>query len=46
VCGDEAKLVGTLYDPRLRANGNQGHAFGTGLPPAQKEALLEYLKTL
>jgi cytochrome c peroxidase len=44
--GDEAKLVGTLHDTSLRANGNRGHAFGTELPAGQKEALLEYLKTL
>ena len=30
----------------IRSNGNGGHDFGTGLPPDQKDALLEYLKTL
>jgi len=43
--GDEAKRVGTRYDTSERAAGNQGHAFGTTLPPAEKDALIEYLKT-
>jgi len=42
--GDEAKRVGTRYDTSERAAGNQGHAFGTTLPPAEKDALIEYLK--
>ena len=29
-----------------RGNGNGGHAFGTTLPDADKDALVEYLKTL
>lgn len=29
-----------------RGNGNRGHEYGTGLPEEEKEALLEYLKTL
>ncbi len=35
-----------LYDTRRRGDGNGGHLYGTGLPPAQKEQLLEYLRTL
>jgi hypothetical protein len=42
----EAKRVGTPYDVSERASSNQGHAFGTDLPPREKDALLEYLKTL
>ncbi len=36
------------FDTRLPGNGNQGHegpAYGTDLPPAEKDALLEFLKT-
>lgn len=36
------------FDTRLVANGNWGHegaAYGTTLPPADKDALVEYLKT-
>ena len=44
--GAEAERVGTRYDTRQRANGNQGHAFGVALPDTEKLALLEYLKTL
>jgi mono/diheme cytochrome c family protein len=34
------------YDTSLPGNGNGGHAFGTDLDPAAKDALLAYLKTL
>jgi hypothetical protein len=37
-----------LYDTTVPGNGNQGHegkAYGTDLPPADKNALIEYLKT-
>jgi hypothetical protein len=44
--GPEAERIGTLLDVGLKGNGNQGHEFGTTLPPTEKEALLEYLKTL
>ena len=44
--GEEAMRVGTHHDTSERANGNGGHLFGTELPPEQKAALLEYLKTL
>ncbi len=36
------------YDTAKRGNGNEGHTghlYGTDLPPEQKRALLEYLKT-
>jgi cytochrome c peroxidase len=44
--GAEAERVGTRHDTARRANGNDGHLFGTALPAADKENLLEYLKTL
>jgi len=44
--GSEAEKAGTPFDVRQRGNGNGGHAFGTSLPAADKEALIEYLKTL
>ena len=42
----EAQRVGTRFDTRSRAGGNQGHEFGSQLSGAHKAALLEYLKTL
>ena len=44
--GPEAEKVGTKFDVRERASGNQGHEFGATLPAAEKNALIEYLKTL
>jgi mono/diheme cytochrome c family protein len=44
--GDDAKRVGTLHDVSLKGNGNQGHPYGVQLPALEKEALLEFLKTL
>lgn len=35
-----------LFDTRLRGNSNSGHDFGTGLAESDKQALLEFLKTL
>jgi mono/diheme cytochrome c family protein len=43
---DEVLRVATPYDVHMRSNGNGGHEWGTDLPPDQKDALLEYLKTL
>jgi hypothetical protein len=34
------------YDTSLPGNGNQGHEYGTPLPADDRDALLEYLKTL
>ena len=42
----EAQRVGTRLDTAGKGGGNQGHEFGTGLSPAEKDALVEYLKTL
>jgi hypothetical protein len=44
--GEDARRVGTRYDTSRPGNSNAGHVYGTTLPPAQKRALLEYLKTL
>ncbi|HZN23078.1 MAG TPA: c-type cytochrome [Burkholderiales bacterium] len=44
--GAEAERVGTRFDVNAKGGGNQGHTFGTTLAPADKETLLEYLKTL
>lgn len=44
--GPEARREGWRYDTRVRGNGNGGHLYGTDLDPEDKEALLEYLKTL
>lgn len=42
----EARRVGTKLDTASKGGGNQGHEFGTGLSANDKEALLEFLKTL
>jgi hypothetical protein len=44
--GSGAERVGTKYDVSERSNGNQGHEFGTNLSAGDKDALIEYLKTL
>ena len=44
--GPEAQRVGTRHATGERANSSQGHPFGTDLGAAQKNALIEYLKTL
>jgi mono/diheme cytochrome c family protein len=47
--GAEAEREGTLYEVKRRSCSNKGHegpAFGTTLPADDKDALLEYLKTL
>ncbi|HZD04101.1 MAG TPA: hypothetical protein VE173_04260, partial [Longimicrobiales bacterium] len=43
--GPQARAEGWLLDTTLPGNGNGGHLYGTALPPDQKRALLEYLKT-
>jgi RoxA-like, cytochrome c-like len=46
--GDDAKKHGWHFDTSLAGNGNGGHdgaAYGTTLAPAEKDALIEYLKT-
>jgi hypothetical protein len=44
--GPDAKRVGTRHDVRQKGGGSQGHLYGTNLPATDKEALVEYLKTL
>ncbi|MEY2483631.1 MAG: hypothetical protein QOK24_2159 [Verrucomicrobiota bacterium] len=44
--GSDAGRAGFEYDTSLPGNSNQGHAFGTQLPPEDKQALIEFLKTL
>jgi hypothetical protein len=44
--GPDAERVGTLIDVAKAGNGNDGHLYGTDLSPADKRALIEYLKTL
>jgi mono/diheme cytochrome c family protein len=44
--GAEAQRVGTKLDVSSKSGSNQGHEFGTNLPAGDKDALIEYLKTL
>ena len=43
---NEVSHGGTYYDVHWRSNGNQGHLYGIDLSNAQKNQLVEYLKTL
>ncbi|MGQ0648917.1 MAG: cytochrome c [Gemmatimonadaceae bacterium] len=44
---DSARVAGKgwRFDTNARGNGNGGHEYGVNLTPAQKTALVEYLKT-
>jgi hypothetical protein len=44
--GPQAERVGSKIDVERKGNGNLGHEFGVTLPSAEKDALIEYLKTL
>jgi mono/diheme cytochrome c family protein len=44
--GPEAQSGGVLFDTGLRGNSNAGHLYGRERSAADREALLEYLKTL
>ena len=44
--GPDAERHGTRQDAGTPGNGNSGHLFGVDLPPGEKRALLEFLKTL
>jgi len=44
--GADAEREGWRYDVRVVGNSNQGHLWGTDLPPEDKKALIEFLKTL
>jgi hypothetical protein len=43
LCAEEGTF---RYDTAIPGNGNGGHEYGTGLSGSEKQALLEYLKTL
>lgn len=43
---EDVERIGTRFDVSQRAGSNQGHTFGTDLPDKDKDALVEYLKTL
>ena len=42
----DAAARGSLYDTTQPGNSNAGHTYGAQLTPAQKKALIEFLKTL
>jgi hypothetical protein len=42
----EVERIGTPYDVSQRGSGNHGHLYGTDLPAKDKDALVEYMKTL
>lgn len=44
--GAAAERFGFKYDTTAPGNSNQGHPYGTDLAPSDREALIEYLKTL
>ena len=44
--GPEAERAGMKFEVERKGNGNQGHEFGVALPQQDKDALIEYLKTL
>jgi mono/diheme cytochrome c family protein len=43
--GPQAQIEGFRYDTSVIGNSNQGHSYGTDLGAADKQALIEYLKT-
>jgi hypothetical protein len=44
--GPEAEQAGYRFDTNQRGNSNRGHLYGVDLSPSEKDALIEYLKTL
>jgi mono/diheme cytochrome c family protein len=44
--GPDAQREGVRFDTREKGNANTGHTYGQEIPAAQREDLLEYLKTL
>jgi hypothetical protein len=44
--GPQAERVGWKHDVSVRGDGNQGHTYGTDLSDADKQSLVEYMKTL
>ena len=43
--GPDAERNGVRFDTSERGNSNAGHLYGRELPPADREALIEFLKT-
>ena len=43
--GPDAERNGVRFDTSVRGNGNAGHLYGATLAPADREALIEFLKT-
>lgn len=44
--GPDAEREGVKFDTSLRGNGSGGHLYGIDMPAADREAIIEYLKTL
>jgi len=44
--GPEAEASGVRFDTSLKGNRSAGHMYGVKLPPSERVALIEYLKTL
>jgi hypothetical protein len=44
--GFECRTGPFEFDTSIRGNSNSGHEYGTALPEQDREALLEYLKSL
>ena len=44
--GAEAEREGVKFDTSLRGNGSGGHLYGVDLPADDRQAIIEYLKTL
>jgi len=44
--GAEAERDGVKFDTSLRGNGSGGHLYGVDLPADDRQAIIEYLKTL
>ncbi len=44
--GAEAERIGSRHETAAKGGGNAGHTFGTDLSAPDKQALIEYLKTL
>ena len=44
--GPDAEREGALFDTSVRGNGNGGHTYGRDLSVEDREAIVEYLKTL
>jgi mono/diheme cytochrome c family protein len=44
--GPDAERNGVRFDTALRGNGNAGHVYGRDLTAAEREAIIEFLKTL